>query len=125
MALSQALGVAVLIARRFFDANSAIIAIRRGIIATNPLIPCRVSGAMGKFAPSPTRMAIPSQDARNPATTKGTIVLAFAEREVRCATRAAMPVCAATIKIARAKITKAVVRYRQEDRERSAGCMIV
>jgi hypothetical protein len=38
-------------------------------------------------------MAIASQDARKPATTKGTIVLAFGERAVLCATMAAIPVC--------------------------------
>ena len=43
MAISQALGVAVLIARRFFDVNSAIRAMTNGINATNPLIPCRES----------------------------------------------------------------------------------
>src|SRR4029450_12503461 len=118
MAISQARGVAVLIARRFFDANSAITAMTRGIIATNPLIPCRDSRGTGKFAPSPTRMAIASHDARKPATTKGTIVLVFAGREVRCTTRAAIPVCAATMKIARAKTTKAVLRLRQAGRER-------
>src|SRR5215510_14858176 len=121
MAISQALGVAVLIARRFFDANSAITAMTNGINATNPLAPRRDSRGMGKFAPSPTRIAIASHNARKAATTNGMKVLAFAEREVRCAAMAAIPVCAATIKIASAKTTKAVLRLRQAGRERSSG----
>ena len=110
MAISQALGVAALIARRFFDAKSVITAITTGINATNPLIPCRDSRGMGKFTPSATRIATPSHDARNAATRNGIAVLVFGEIEVRCAAMAAMPVCAATMKIARAKITKAVLR---------------
>ena len=110
MAISQALGVAVLIARRFFDANSAITAMTNGINATNPLIVRRDSGGIGKFAPSPTRIAIDNHDARKAATTKGTIVLFFGERDVRCAVRPAIQVCAATMKIAKATITKAVLR---------------
>ena len=109
MAISQALGVAVLIARRFFDVNSAIRAMTNGINATNPLIPCRDSAGMGKFVPSPTRMAIASHDARKAATTNGPMVLAFGERDVLCATIAVIPVCAAIMKIAKATITKAVV----------------
>src|SRR5262247_3343461 len=98
MAISQALGVAVLIARRFFDANNAITATRNGTNATRPLTARRDSRGMGKFTPSPTRIPIANHDARKPAMTNGMIVLAFAEREVRCATMAAMPVWAATIK---------------------------
>src|SRR5215813_2620096 len=125
MAISQGFGVAVLIARRVFDANSAITAMTNGINATNPLAPRRDSGGIGKFAPSPTRIAIASHDARNAATTNGILVLAFAEREVRCAAMATMPVCAAIMKIARAKTTKAVLRLRQAGRGRSSGCMTV
>jgi hypothetical protein len=65
---------------------------------------------MGKFAPSPTRMAIANHDARKAATTNGAIVLAFAEKDVRCATLATIALCAATMKIVRARITKAVLR---------------
>src|SRR5215831_18969049 len=125
MAISQALGVAAFIARRFFDANSAITAITNGISATKPLTARCNSDGTGKFVPSPTRIAIASQDARKAATTNGMKVLAFAEREVRCAAMAAIPVCAATIKIASAKTTKAVLRLRQAGRERSSGCMTV
>src|SRR5215470_3896055 len=125
MAISHAFGVAVLIARRVFDANSAITAMTNGINATNPLAPRRDSRGTGKFAPSPTRIAIANHDARKAAMTNGTIVLAFAEREVRCATTAAMPVWVATMKIASAKTTKAVLRLRQAGRERSSGCMTV
>jgi hypothetical protein len=42
--------------------------------------------------------------------TNGTIVLVFGERDALCATMAAIVVCAATMKIARAKMTKAVLR---------------
>src|SRR4029453_17805231 len=125
MAISQALGVAVLIVWRAFDANSANTAMTNGTNATNPLTPRRDSRGMGKFAPSPTRIAIASHDARNAAMISGMIVLVFAEREVRSAAMAAMPVCAATMKIARAKTTKAVLRLRQAGRERSSGCMRV
>src|SRR5262245_2245289 len=125
MAISQAFGVAVLIARRFFDANSAITAIKKGIRATNPLEARRDSSGIGKFEPSPTRIAIASHDARNAATTNGMMVFPFAESEVRCAAMAAMPVCAATMKIARAKTTKAVLRLRQAGSERSSGCIVV
>src|SRR5215475_8850206 len=110
MAMSQALGVAALIARRFFDANSAITAMTAGINATNPLIAWRDSRAMGKFAPSATRIAAPSHDARKAATRNGILVLVFGEIEVRCAAMAAMPVCTATMKIAKATITKVVER---------------
>src|SRR5262249_9210160 len=123
MAMSQALGVAALIARRFLDANSAITAMTTGINATNPLIACRDSTGMGKFAPSATRIATPNHDARKAATRNGIVVLVFGEIEVRCATMAAMPVCAAIMKIARAKTTKAVLRLRQAGRERSSGCI--
>src|SRR5262249_51558550 len=123
MLINQAFRVAALIARRFLDANSAITAIRNGINATNPLTARRDSGAMGKFVPSPTRIAIPSHDAKNAATTNGILVLVFAEREVRCAAMAATHVCAATMKIARAKTTKPVRRKREEGKERSSGCM--
>jgi|SRR4030095_12433401 hypothetical protein len=110
MAISQALGVAVLIVRRVFDANSAITAMTKGINATNPLTARRDSRGIGKFTPSPTRIAIASHDAKKAATTNGTIVLVFGEREVLCPAMAAIPVCAATIKIATAKITKAVLQ---------------
>src|SRR4030095_9570368 len=110
MAISQALGVAVLIVRRFFDANSAITAMTKGINATNPLTARRDPRGMGKFAPSPTRSAIASHDAKKAATTSGTIGLVFGERGVRSATMAAIVVCAATMKIASAKMTKAVLR---------------
>src|SRR5262249_35792280 len=110
MAISQAFGVALLIARRLFDANSAITAMTNGTNATNPLTARRDSRAMGKFAPSPARIASASHDARKAATTKGIVVLVFGEMEVRCAAMAATPVCTATMKIAKAKITKAVVR---------------
>ena len=110
MAISQPLGVAVLLARRFFDVNSAIRAMTNGINATNPLIPWRESRGIGKFVPSPTRIAIASQDARKAATTNGPMVLAFGERDVLCATIAVIPVCAAIMKIAKARMTKAVVR---------------
>src|SRR5215831_2694387 len=110
MPISQALGVAALIARRFFDANSAITAITKGINATSPLSARRDSEGIRKFAPSPTRIAIASHDAKKAATTNGIIVLAFAERDVLCAAMAATAVCAATMKMATAKITKAVLR---------------
>ena len=110
MAISQALGVAILMARRLFDVSSAIRAMTNGINATNPLIPCRDSTGMGKFVPSPTRIAIASQDARKAATTNGAMVLAFGERDVLCAMIAVIPVCAAIMKIANARMMKAVVR---------------
>src|SRR5215472_8802958 len=110
MAISQEFGVAVLIAWRVFDANSVITAMTNGINATNPLAPWRDSRGTGKFAPSPTRIAIASHDARNAATTNGMMVFPFAERDVRCAAIAAIAVCAPTMKIARAKTTKAVRR---------------
>src|SRR5215510_5779648 len=125
MAISQAFGVAVLIARRFFDANNAITAMANGINATNPLTARRDSRGIGKFVPSPTRIAIASHDARKTATTNGMIILVSAESEVRCAAMAAMPVCAATMKIARAKTTKAVLQLRQAGSERSSGCIVV
>src|SRR5215472_5649521 len=109
MAMSQAPGGAAWIARRLFDANSAITAMTTGISATNPLIPGRDSTGMGKFAPSATRIATPSHDARKAATRNGIVVLVFGDIEVRCAAMATMPVCTATMKIAKATITKAVV----------------
>src|SRR5215510_1480079 len=123
MPISQALGVAVLIARRFFDANSAITAMTKGINATNPLAPRRDSRGMGKFAPSPTRIATANHDARKAAMTNGTMALVFAETGVRSTAMAAMPVWAATMKIARAKTTKAVLRLREAGRDRSSGCI--
>src|SRR5215468_7292403 len=123
MAISQALGVVALISRRFFDPNNEITAMKNGIKATNPLTDWRDCGAIGKFVPSPMRIAIPSHDAKNPATTNGILVLDFVESEVRCAAIAAIPVCAAIMKIARAKTTKAVLRLRQAGRERSSGCI--
>src|SRR5262245_10887706 len=125
MAISQAFGVAVLIARRVFDANNAITAITNGISATKPLTARRDSTDIGKFAPSPTRIATANHDARKAPTINGTIVLVFGEREVRCAMMAAIPVCAATIRIPRVKTTKAVLRLRQAGSERSSGCMTV
>src|SRR5262245_34342891 len=123
MAISQALGVAVLIARRFFDANSAITAMRKGINATNPLARRRDSRGTGKFVLSPTRIAIANHDARKAAMTNGTMALVFAETGVRSTAMAAMPVCAAIMKIASAKTTKAVLPLRQAGRERSSGCI--
>src|SRR5215468_6281406 len=110
MAISHALGVAALIARRVFDANSAITAITNGINATTPLTARRDCRGIGKFAPSPTRIAIASHDERNPAITNGTSVLIFGETAARGAAIAAILVCTATMKIARAKIMRAVTQ---------------
>src|SRR5215468_768170 len=125
MAISQAFGVAVFIARRVFDANNATTTITNGISATKPLTARRDFTDIGKFAPSPTRIAIANHDARKAAMTNGTMALAFAETGVRSTAMAAMPVWVATMKIASAKTTKAVLRLRQAGRERSFGCIVV
>ena len=64
--MSQALGVAALIARIELDANSAVTAITNGISVTNPLAARRDSSASGKFEPSPTIFAIASHEAAGP-----------------------------------------------------------
>src|SRR6266487_652066 len=108
--MSHAFGVAALIARIDLDANSAVTAITNGISATNPLARRRDSGATEKFEPSATIVAIASHEARKAAIRKGITIFALGDSAVRCATMAAMAVCAATMKIARATITNAVVR---------------
>src|SRR5436305_4857903 len=71
MAMSQALGIAELIARSDLETNSAITAMRNGINATKPLAERRDSSEMGKLAPSPTINAIASHDPRKAAIIKG------------------------------------------------------
>jgi len=99
-----------LIVRMVFDANRAITAMMNGISATKPLMGRRDSGGIGKFDPSPTIIAIANHDARNAATTNGAAALVFGDSELCCAAVAAMSACAATMKMAKAKITKAVPR---------------
>src|SRR4029450_2215177 len=108
--MSQAFGVAALIARIDLDANSAVTAITNGISATNALARRRDSGATKKFEPSATIVAIASHEARKAAITNGKTIFVFSDSAVRCAAMLAIVVCAATMKIARAKITNAVVR---------------
>ena len=108
--MSQAFGVAALIARIDLDANSAVTAITNGINAANPLARRRDSGATEKFEPSATIVAIASHEARKAAITNGKTIFVFDDSAVRCAAMLAIVVCAATMKIARAKITNAVVR---------------
>src|SRR5215831_11086966 len=103
MRISQVFGLAALMARIVLDANSAMTAMTNGISATRPLSGRRDSSEIGKFAPSPTTMAIANHAAKNPATTKGTAVLVF-EDASRAAT-AAIVLCAAIMKIAAAKMT--------------------
>src|SRR6266568_617963 len=123
--MSHAFGVAALIARIDLDANSAVTAITNGISATNPLAGRRDSGAREKFEPSATIVATASHEARTAAITNGIIIFVFSDSAVRCAAMAAMTVCAATTKIARAKITNAVVRWSERGRERRSACIIV
>src|SRR5713101_5775629 len=108
--MRHAFGVTVLIARIDLDANSAVTAITNGISATNPLAGRRDSDAREKFEPSAMMIAMASHEARKAAITNGITTFDFSGSAVRCAAMAAMAVCAATMKIARAKITNAVVR---------------
>src|SRR5262245_57971259 len=108
MQISQALGLAALMTRIVLDANSAMRAMTNGISATRPLSGRRDCSEMGKFAPSPTTMAMANHAAKNPATTKGTAVLAF--EDARCAATAVMTLCAAIMKTAAAKMKNAVLR---------------
>jgi hypothetical protein len=55
-------------------------------------------------------IAIANHDARNAATTNGTAVLVFGDSELRCAAIAAIAACAAITKMAKAKMTNAVLR---------------
>src|SRR6266550_2317543 len=112
--MSQALGIAALIARSDLDANRAITVTRNGINATNPLADRRDSGAT---APSPRIIAKASHDARKAAIINGMVDLVRADSEARGAAIAAMTVCAATMKMATAKMTNAVPRLRQSGRE--------
>src|SRR5438105_57880 len=123
--MSQAFGVDALIARIDLDANSAVTATANGISATNPLAGRRDSSAMGKFEPSPTIIAMASHEARKAAITNGITIFDFDDRAARWAPMAAMADCAATIKIARAKMTNAVLRWRARGKERRLVCMIV
>src|SRR6266568_40469 len=125
MAMSQALGIAELIARSDLETNSAITAMMNGIIATNPLAERRDSSAMGKLAPSPTITASASHDPRKAAITNGMADLARDDSEVRGAAIAAMTLCAATMTMATAKMTKAVPRLRQRGRDERSACIIV
>src|SRR2546421_11733096 len=108
MPISQALGVAALTARMILDVNSAMTAMTNGISATRPLSGRRDFSEIGKFAPSPTTMAMANHAARNPATTNGKAVLVL--EDVYCAAMAAMALCAAIMKTAAAKMTNAVPR---------------
>jgi hypothetical protein len=94
-----------------------------GTRATIPLTPRRDSGGMGKFVPSPTRIAIASHDAKNAPTMNGVII--FGEGEVRCVTIAGIAVWAATMKIDSAMMIKAVLKLRREGKETSSGCIII
>src|SRR6266566_883612 len=102
MAMSQALGIAELIARSDLETNSAITAMRNGINATKPLAERRDSSGMGKLAPSPTMIASASHDPRKAAIMNGIVDLVRADNEVRCAAITAMTACAATMKMATA-----------------------
>src|SRR2546430_6901791 len=123
MPISQALGVAALMARMVLDANSAMTTMTNGISATRPLSGRRDSSEIGKFAPSPRTMAMANQAARKPATTNGTAVLVF--EEVRCAATAAMALCAAIMKTAAAKMTNAVPRSSQNGNETGSTAIIL
>src|SRR5437868_4118651 len=123
--MSQALGIAALIARSDLDAKRAITVTRNGINATNPLADRRNSGATGKFAPSPRIIAKASHDARKAAIINGMVDLVRADSEARGAAIAAMTVCAATMKMATAKMTNAVPRLRQSGREERSAWIIV
>src|SRR6266567_8052995 len=123
--MSQALGIAELMARSDLETNSAITAMMNGISATNPLAERRDSSAMGKLAPSPTITASASHDPRKAAITNGMADLARDETEVRGAAIAARAVWAATMKMATAKMTKAVPRLRQRGRDERSACIIV
>src|SRR5947207_14960533 len=113
MAMSQALGIAELIARSDWEPNSCIAAMSNGINATKPRAERRDSSEMGKLAPSPTINAIASHDARKAAIINGMVDLVLCDSEARGAAIPAMAVCAATMKMATAKITKAVPRLRK------------
>src|SRR5438552_9407141 len=83
MAMSQALGIAELIARSDLETNSAITAMRNGINATKPLAERRDSSEMGKLAPSPTINAIASHDPRKAAIINGMVDLVLCDSEAR------------------------------------------
>src|SRR5438132_10063592 len=123
--MSQALGIAALIARSDLDAKRAITATRNGINATKPLAERRDSSGMGKLAPSPTIIASASHDARKAAITNGMTDLVLGDNEVRGAAITAIAVCAATMKMATAKMTNAVPRLRQSGREKRSAWIIV
>src|SRR5213076_2209055 len=102
MAMSQALGIAALIARIDLETNSAITAMRNGISATKPLAERRDSSGIGKLAPSPTIIASASHDLRKAAIINGMVDLVRGDSEVRGnaahSAIAAMALCAATMK---------------------------
>src|SRR5438876_892234 len=83
MAMSQALGIAELIARSDLETNSAITAMRNGINATKPLAERRDSSEMGKLAPSPTINAIASHDPRKAAIINGMVDLVLCDSDAR------------------------------------------
>jgi len=113
-------GIAELIARSDLETNSAITAMRNGINATKPLAERRDSSGMGKLAPSPRMLASASDDPRK-AAIMNIVDLVRGDSEVRGAAIAAMAVCAATMKMATAKISKAVPRLRKSGRGRKVG----
>src|SRR5437773_6221922 len=124
MAMSQALGIAALIARIDSETNSAITARRNGISAAKPLAERRDSSGIGKLAPSPTIIASASHDPRK-AAIMNMVDLVRGDSEVRGNAIAAMALCAATMKMATAKIIKAVPRLRKRGRDERSACIIV
>ena len=97
---------------------------RNGINAIKPLAERRDSSGMGKLAPSPRMIASASHDPRK-AAIMNIVDLVRGDSEVRGAAIAAMALCAATMKMATAKIIKAVPRLRKRGRDERSACFIV
>src|SRR5437762_13307015 len=117
MAMSQALGIAALIARIDLETNSAITAMRNGISATKPLAERRDSSWIGKLAPSPTIIASASHGPRKCAIINGLVVLVWGVSEVRLNAIVGMALWAVTMRMATAKISKTVMRLRNMSRD--------